>query len=1083
MPTEGGLAPIPAPPRKPLLGNLLDVDTVAPVQNLMGLARELGPIFRLDMMGKPFTVVWGHELVDELSDQTRFDKSVRGGLHKLREVSRDGLFTAYTSEPNWSRAHNILLPNFGDRAMRGYHPMMLDVAEQMMLKWERLNAEDEVDVSHDMTALTLDTIGLCGFGYRLNSFYRRDYHPFVDAMADALGIAMSTRGLPFEDVTKARQRRMDADGRYMNAVVDRIIRERKAERAAAGGGEKNDLLDYMLTGVDPKTGERLDDTNIRYQIITFLIAGHETTSGLLTFAAYFLLSHPEVLARATEEVDRVFGPDPALRPTLAQVNGLRYVQQVLKESLRLWPTAPGFALMPYRDEVIGGRYALRARSHVLVLLPMLHRDPAVWGERAEIFDPDNFLPEREAARPPNAYKPFGNGQRACIGQQFALQEATLVIGMMLHRFRLIDDHRYALRVKETLTLKPEGLTIKVRRRAPAAANGARATAASAPAVAPASPRANGTAAVAAPPERLPAHGTPLLVLFGSNLGSSEDAARQVADAAAALGFAVTVSWLDDFAGRLPTEGGVLIVCASYNGAPPDNAAGFYRWLKEGLAPGALAGVRYAVFGCGNRNWSSTYQAVPRFLDERLAAFGAERLFARGEGDAREDLDGQFRAWRLALWTAVAKDFGVVFDAAAEAQGRPRYAVELVAPPPANPLAAAHGATALPVLVNRELQAGGERSTRHIEVGLPAGAAYQPGDHLAVVALNPPALVERVAARFGFEPDSYVRLSSSSPRTASLPVGEPVALAELLGRYVELQNVATRAQVELLAEHTRCPQTKPRLLELARDDESETSPYKTEVKRKRLSVLDLLTVFPACELPFALYLGMLPAMTPRYYSISSSPLAAPDRCSITVGVVAEPARSGLGGYEGVCSTHLARRGPGEAVDAFVKESRSGFRLPADPRTPLVMIGPGTGLAPFRGFLQQRRALRERGEALGPARLFFGCRRPDTDFLYRDELEAFAAGGLVELHVAFSRLDGRRTYVQDLVAEQAEAVWADLEAGAVVYVCGDGSRMEPGVRAGLLALHQARTGGGEAAAAAWLDGLIAGERYVLDVWASS
>ncbi len=318
------VAPIPSPPKKPVLGNMLDVSAVRPVQDLVALARELGPIFQLDMMGKPITVVSGYALADELFDESRFDKSVRGALHRVRTISGDGLFTAYTTEPNWSRAHNILLPNFGDRAMQGYHPMMLDVAEQMMLKWDRLNADEEIDVVHDMTALTLDTIGLCGFGYRFNSFYREDNHPFVDAMVDALEIAMSQRGLPFEEMfTRPRQARLAADAKFLNGVVDRIVRERKEQRdGASTDAPKSDMLDYMLAGVDRKSGERLDDTNIRYQIITFLIAGHETTSGLLSFATYFLLTNPDVLARATEEVDRVLGTDVSVKPTMRQVNAL-----------------------------------------------------------------------------------------------------------------------------------------------------------------------------------------------------------------------------------------------------------------------------------------------------------------------------------------------------------------------------------------------------------------------------------------------------------------------------------------------------------------------------------------------------------------------------------------------------------------------------------------------------------------------------------------------------------------------------------------------------------------------------------------
>ena len=125
----------------------------------------------------------------------------------MRAVGGDGLFTAETNEPNWSKAHNILLPPFGNRAMQSYHPMMLDIAEQLVKKWERLNADDEIDVVHDMTALTLDTIGLCGFDYRFNSFYRRDYHPFVASLVRSLETIMMTRGLPFEGLWMRKRRK------------------------------------------------------------------------------------------------------------------------------------------------------------------------------------------------------------------------------------------------------------------------------------------------------------------------------------------------------------------------------------------------------------------------------------------------------------------------------------------------------------------------------------------------------------------------------------------------------------------------------------------------------------------------------------------------------------------------------------------------------------------------------------------------------------------------------------------------------------------------------------------------------------
>ncbi len=180
MASTNKLSPIPRPPTKPVVGNMLSLDSTAPVQNLARLAKELGPIFWLDMMGSPIVIVSGHDLVDELSDEKRFDKAVRGPLRRVRAVAGDGLFTADTSEPNWSKAHNILMQPFGNRAMQSYHPSMVDIADQLVKKWERLNGDEEIDVVHDMTALTLDTIGLCGFDYRFNSFYRRDYHPFVE---------------------------------------------------------------------------------------------------------------------------------------------------------------------------------------------------------------------------------------------------------------------------------------------------------------------------------------------------------------------------------------------------------------------------------------------------------------------------------------------------------------------------------------------------------------------------------------------------------------------------------------------------------------------------------------------------------------------------------------------------------------------------------------------------------------------------------------------------------------------------------------------------------------------------------------
>src|ERR1700692_2219569 len=463
MAPKNRLSPIPQPPTKPVVGNMLSLDSSAPVQNLTRRAKEVGTIFRPEKMGAPLVIVSGHDLVEELSDEKRFDKAVRGPLRRVRAVAGDGLFTADTSEPNWSKAHNILLQPFGNRAMQSYHPSMVDIADQLVKKWERLNGDEEIDVVHDMTALTLDTIGLCGFDYRFNSFYRRDYHPFVESLVRSLETIMMIRGLPMENLWMRKRRRgLAGDVAFMNKMVDEIVAERR--RNAEAAADKKDMLGAMMTGVDSSTGEQLDDVNIRYQINTFLIAGHETTSGLLSCTLYALLKHPEVLKKAYEEVDRVLGPDINARATYQQVAQLSYITQILKEALRLWPPAPAYGISPLNDETIGGKYKLKKNTFVTVLVLALHRDPSVWGPNPDAFTPENFSREAEAARPVTAWKPFGNGQGACIGRGFAMHEAALAIGMILQRFKLIDVNRYQMHLKETLTIKPDGFRMKVRPR-------------------------------------------------------------------------------------------------------------------------------------------------------------------------------------------------------------------------------------------------------------------------------------------------------------------------------------------------------------------------------------------------------------------------------------------------------------------------------------------------------------------------------------------------------------------------------------------------------------------------------------------
>ncbi|OJH40378.1 bifunctional cytochrome P450/NADPH--P450 reductase [Cystobacter ferrugineus] len=1033
MATSTSLVPIPQPRPWPLVGNLTDLDAEQSTLSMMELARLHGPLFRLVFFGQSLVVVGSQELVNELCDEKRFGKLVHSSLQELRAIGGDGLFTAHTEEPNWGKAHRILMPAFGPRGVRDMFAPMLDVAEQMLLRWERFGAGTVLDVPDQMTRLTLDTLALCAFDYRFNSFYQDALHPFVGAMVNGLHEAGARSGR-LEVVNRLllpNARRYAEDIRLMHTVADQIIAERRRDPDA---GQKNDLLGRMLSARDPVTGETLSDENIRYQMVTFLIAGHETTSGLLSFALYLLLKNPRVLHAARARVDEVLGSDT---PRLEHLPALRYVEQVLMETLRLWPTAPGFAVRAHEDTVIGGRHAVTTQDTLLIFPPILHRDPKVWGPDVEAFRPERFDREAEARLPPNAWKPFGNGQRACIGRPFAMQEAQLVLSMILRRFELFeDDPSYTLRIKETLTLKPEGFRIRARRRDPAASKPR--------SVVPGAPRDTpAPAPVLARPE---GPRTPLLVLYGSNTGSAQAFAQRIGSDAPSHGYSVRVAPMDEHAGRLPTQGAVIVLTASYEGQPPDNARQFVAALEAAPA-GAFAGVNYTVFGCGNRQWARTYQAVPLQVDALLEQAGATRLKPRGEADASEDFFGAFDAWYATLWPTLAATFGQEAAGTSEAS---RLQIEVVRD---------HRSTLLrqedlgagQLVENRELvnlASPHARSKRHLEIVLPEGMTYRAGDYLAVLPRNPGVSVERALRRFGFTPDSQIIVHKEGARLTALPTDYPIAVSELLTSYVELGQPATRAQVETLAKATRCPPEKQPLEALAQE-----ALYRREVLDKRVSVLDLLERFPACELSFAAFLEMLPPLKARQYSIASSPLWDKRRCALTVAVVDAPAYSGQGRYLGVTSNYLAASAPASRVSVAVRPSHPRFHPPEDPQVPLVMICAGSGLAPFRGFLQERALQAQEGRRVGPALLFFGCDHPDADFLYREELEAWQRAGIVDVRPAFTYApEGEVTFVQHRVWKDRADVAALFQRGATVYVCGDGRRMAPAVRETLVRIYE-------------------------------
>lgn len=454
------LSDIPILPKLPIIGSLpwlYHPEGFMPrMLELIEQHRDVGAL-RVERPDGIIPIFVGNvSLAEDLVDENRFEKVLDGPLVHIRDFAGDGLFTAHSDEDNWHKANRILAPGFSTASLERYYPAMTETLERLLEHWLRANGP--VDVVPDMTKLTLDTISLAGFDHRFDSFESTELHPFLQAIARTLqeSIDVLQRPLFVEPLFRKHRARYQRDIESLFCLVDDVIRERKRLPE-----EKwpRDFLSLMLTVPDPKSGEKLSDKNIRYQILTFLVAGHETTAGLLSFAFHALARDGELFLRVRREVDEAIGRQGM--PTMKQVLELDLVRRVLHESLRLWPTVPAVTRAAKEDTSMGPYVAPKGRPFGL-LLNALHRDPAVWKEPTR-FDPDRFLPEAVKARPAAAYKPFGIGKRACTGKHFALIEASLCLAMVVREMDFEDPG--PLRLTPTISPKPKGFRLRVRRRA------------------------------------------------------------------------------------------------------------------------------------------------------------------------------------------------------------------------------------------------------------------------------------------------------------------------------------------------------------------------------------------------------------------------------------------------------------------------------------------------------------------------------------------------------------------------------------------------------------------------------------------
>ncbi|HEX2613468.1 MAG TPA: sulfite reductase subunit alpha [Fibrobacteria bacterium] len=562
-------------------------------------------------------------------------------------------------------------------------------------------------------------------------------------------------------------------------------------------------------------------------------------------------------------------------------------------------------------------------------------------------------------------------------------------------------------------------------------------------------------------------GTPVLILYGSQSGNAEglahDFAARIRARAGGAALKPRVLGMDAYGDvDFSAEKYVLAVNSTWgDGDMPDNAVAFWNWLQGAEAP-SLGHAAVAVLGLGDRNYRRFCQGGKN-LDGRFAELGARRLRPLCECDT--DYESAAATWLAAVLEEIDKELPAAVTTGGEdpnrsadirkgdpwvalAEGQSRYDKK-------NPFPAA-------LLENRPLNArGSAKDTRHLAFSLVgSGLEYKAGDALGILPRNDYDLADRL----------ILRLNCGGNERVALPWGEESTLRAALVARLDLRRGSVKL-LEALLRGARNPSERARLEELLSAPESD----ETRAWLDERDALDVLDAFAKSNPDPQDVIGAMARLTPRLYSIASSPKAHPGEVHLCVGIV----RAQVGGRlrRGVASTYLAERVPlGTNVPVFVQPS-AHFGVPENGDAPLIMIGPGTGIAPFRAFLEERQARGDKGRNW----LFFGDQKRSRDFLYGEDLEALHGSGfLTRLDLAFSRDQAEKVYVQDRMLENARRLYAWLEEGAHFCVCGDAKRMAKDVDAALHRIVAQEGAMSEDKAREYVEGLKKAGRYARDVY---
>jgi len=621
----------------------------------------------------------------------------------------------------------------------------------------------------------------------------------------------------------------------------------------------------------------------------------------------------------------------------------------------------------------------------------------------------------------------------------------------------------------------------------------------------------------------------VMVLYASQTGTAHEIAKGIAAEAAAEGLNAKAVGFNEFGfeNLTPEKAPVVVIVASStgDGDPPDNAAKFLVTLKRKTNPaGMLKGIKYTCLGLGDSNYTR-FCAVPKAFCKRFNDLGAECFFPTVDVDEVDGIEEVVDAWceklKPVLKAACSEEAGGTKEAPPPPAAAQQPAEELVGVPALSKctvtLDSMEDATAAAVVQQAErshptseelahrdpegiyapdapfwapvvkchnmCSESSDREVLHLEIDLSgSGMACHPGDAIGIKADNDPTLVDKLLALLAADGSQVFSVAGADGEPGKLShLGWPCTLRHAFAAGCDITGVPKKSLLRMLAEYCSDAAEKNRLLYLSSRGGKEA--YRAEMVAGQPSLVDLLEQFPSCKPPVAHLLEALTPLATRLYSLTSSPLQHPDAAHVAFSVVKYRTER-YGDHAGVATNYIKRVCSGATSPklAVFLRSNESFRPPSDLSAPLIMIGPGTGVAPFRGFLQERAAKARAGAALGPSWLFFGCRNREEDFLYRNELEGFAASGhLTHLVTAFSREGADKVYVQHrMKGVGAQLSAAILDQGGYVMICGDGAHMAKDVNQCLVDILVEHGGLSAQEATAKLAEMTKQRRYVRDIW---